>query len=116
MNAVKTWWNFDSLVGREMPTGVSLTVPDQTLSLKDLLARYTRGQDVVSFTPIFNGDSDLPDPSRMDALERLDYARHIKNQLTQLPGKFKKHQEDLAAAAAAAAAPPEPTPEPKPAP
>lgn len=72
-------FNYDSTVGREPGGGVSLTIPDQTMSLRELVTRFARGQEVPIFEPIYNDlEEDFPDVSRMDTLERLDLARNIK--------------------------------------
>lgn len=57
----------------------SLTVPGQTLSLKQLLDRYVKGQDVDVFTPQYSEDPDIPDNlEKMDTLEKLDLAQNIR--------------------------------------
>lgn len=60
----------------------SQTVPDMTLSLQELVARYTRGQSVATFTPVYYGEEEeFADVSRMDPLERLEYARFIREKI-----------------------------------
>jgi hypothetical protein len=36
----------------------SQTVPDMTLSLQELVERYTRGQSVATFTPVYYGEDE----------------------------------------------------------
>lgn len=52
----------------EEPTGVSITVPDQTLSLRTLLDRHTRGLPVPMNQGTYS-DQDLPDLNRLDFTE-----------------------------------------------
>lgn len=63
--------------------GVSLTVPGMTLSLFDLVARYTRGGYVSTFTPQYTGEDTLvPDTlERMTEQERIDAARVLKDSI-----------------------------------
>lgn len=57
----------------------SKTIPGMTLSLKQLLERYTKGQDVTTFTPSYNDDPDIPAGiEKMDKFEQLDLARDIR--------------------------------------
>lgn len=70
----------------EKPVGASLTVPNHTLGLKELLERYTMGGEVYTQEAIFDGDEPVPDLVRMDPMERLDLARSIKQSI-------KHHQE-----------------------
>jgi len=59
----------------------SKTVPNMTLSLKELLERYVRGQDVSVFDGSYDADDDMPDISRLDQMERLDLARNIRAEI-----------------------------------
>lgn len=57
----------------------SLTVPGQTLSLRDLLDRYVRGGEVATFNPVYTGEEeDYPDLERMSEMDRIDYANELK--------------------------------------
>lgn len=58
--------------------GPSQTVPDMTLTVPELLERYTRGQELPGRTPIYNGDGDFPDISRFTIQEKMDYARDLE--------------------------------------
>jgi len=82
---VRTWYNFspDSDGAGEKHGGISLTIPDQTLPMKELLARYTRGQQITTFTPVYNGDNDLPDVSRMTELEMLELKMGINEHIRE---------------------------------
>lgn len=81
---VRTWYNYNRSDARdEMPRGISLTIPDQTLPMKELLARYTRGQQITTFTPVYNGDNDFPDVSRMTELELLEMKMGINEHIKE---------------------------------
>lgn len=95
----------DSIFDMEIPQGVSMTVPDQTLSLRELIDRYTRGVPVRTHQPVYNGDEDLPDFERLDLVD-LDEARHynkvhaqkLKDQLIEenrLAAIAKAQNDDL---------------------
>lgn len=62
----------------------SLTVPAQTLSLRALIERYTRGQGVETFQPTYTDDPLIPDNyERMSKIERLEHAREMQSDLVQ---------------------------------
>lgn len=69
----------------------SKTTPDQTMSLGDMLARYSRGQAVPTFDPVYDGDEDMPDISTMSKIElqelRQDVLGEIQYQRYQLERK-----------------------------
>lgn len=66
----------------------SKTVPDQTMSLRQILDRYSRGLPIsggVVKTPIWDGeDNDLPDPRTLDLAERQELKESIKQELESL--------------------------------
>lgn len=82
----------------------SLTVPGQTLSLKELLNRFTRGQSVETFQPVYD-DGYYPETDRLDKLEKLDLARSLKGAIQDIQKRPKPQKPD-----------PAPIPEPAPAP
>lgn len=68
----------------------SKTIPGQTMSLQEILRRYVRGEQIKQFTPQYAGDDDIPNVERMNEMDRLDMARAMKEELTEIVGKFKK--------------------------
>jgi hypothetical protein len=70
----------------------SQTVPDMTLSLQELVQRYTRGQSVATFTPVYYGeDEEFADVSRMDPIERIEYARYIREKIAETQTSLAEH-------------------------
>ena len=41
-----------------------MTIPDQTLPLKELISRFTRGLPISQFKPVYDENGDLPDPRK----------------------------------------------------
>ena len=72
--------------------GSSKTKPDQTMSLQELINRFTRGGEVATLTPVYAGDADFPDIDRMDPMERLDYARQIEQEIEHEKAKIARNQ------------------------
>lgn len=57
----------------------SLTVPDMTLGLRDLLERYVRGEHVSTFQPVYSDDPDVPDNlETLSPMDRIDMSRDLK--------------------------------------
>lgn len=91
------------LAGETFHGQISKTVPGMTLSLKDLLARYVRGEQVEVFSPVYSDDPDIPDNLElMSVQDRLDAAREIRGAIDV----FQREKKE------AAAAPPPPPPPP----
>lgn len=74
MKRVKNNLNADQFLRTgERNTKPSLTIPDQTLSIKELLDRYARGLPIdQGKTPIYHGEEDLPDYRKLDLAEIQD--------------------------------------------
>lgn len=59
----------------------SLTVPGMSMSMRELVQRYTRGESVPTFTPQFHGHDELvPDNlERLDVQERLMLSQDLRH-------------------------------------
>lgn len=68
--------------------GVSLTVPDMTMSLKELVDRHTRGLEVPQYQPVYNGYELIPDHRMMD----LEEVNQLKK---SLQSEISEHEENL---------------------
>lgn len=79
----------------------SLTVPDQTMSIKTILERYTRGLPVtgVMSEPIWDGDEPQIDMRTLDLAEREDLVRIRKDELQALTAKIETDKRLKAKAA-----------------
>lgn len=84
----------------------SLTVPNMTMSLEEILTRYTRGGEIATLTPVYQEHDEFdesPDLQKMDAVEKLQYAKDIRDSIAEFQSQKKVHTEPK----------PEPKPEPK---
>lgn len=72
----------------------SQTVPGMTLSLRDLVERYTRGLDVQMFQPVYDGDDDFMPPNldKMTEIERIDLSRDIGEAIFEHRSKPKARE------------------------
>lgn len=84
---IRDWMSYDHESEKyEKNTQKSLTIPDQALSIKEILNRYARGLDVEGFKPIYDDDDItaedyMPDPRTMDLAERQEYQEQYQNEL-----------------------------------
>lgn len=72
----------------------SLTIPDQTMSMRTILERHARGLPISGIkTPIWNGeDDDLPDFRTLDLAERQELAEYYQQELQSIKNKHTKPQ------------------------
>jgi len=66
----------------------SLTVPDQAMTIKDILTRFSRGLPVGGFPTLYDDidspDDFLPDPRTLDLAERQQYTEMVQEELNHL--------------------------------
>lgn len=89
MTRFRTIYNFDSSDSclYETPVGDSMTEPDQSYSVKEILERFTSGtlsrEEIEHTSDYFNDDID-PDPHILDLTDIDDIARQGKNARKQI--------------------------------
>jgi len=76
----------------------SQTIPDQAMSIKEILARYSRGLPVEQFKPHYdeaeNTDDYFPDPRTMDLAERQEFAEQVRQELAEIAIQRQQKQQE----------------------
>lgn len=82
----------------EVNTLPSMTVPDQSMSIQEIVRRYASGLPLGGERVPFymDEDTDLPDLSKMDKIERLETLRELADEYTEKTTKIKNAQKDKA--------------------
>ena len=81
-------------------TGKSITVPDQTMSLRTLVERHARGLplETNAKTPIYN-NGEVTDVSRLDQIDIIEMQRANAQRIKELQNKMAKDEDEKKAAA-----------------
>lgn len=101
MKKIKTWLNAFEFpyLGKNF-TMPSETIPDQSLSIREILDRYARGLPLDAKTPIWDEDADLdnyiPDPRTLDLAEREEFAENAKAELESVKQKIAEKRQKKA--------------------
>lgn len=84
----------------------SVTIPDKTISLRDMITRYQTGGKVKSFTPVYLDDANLIPIGfeRMDLVERAEFAKQLPNFIADSRGRLQTLRQAREAAEKQAAA------------
>lgn len=90
---IVTYANFDISNFKEHPDPVSLTVPDMSLSLPELVLRYTRGQYVSTYDAKYDDDFELPDFSKMDTMDKIEYLKELDDSLADYTLRMKEKMD-----------------------
>ncbi len=74
----------------------SMTVPDQALSVREILSRFARGipveQHAVIYEDVDTPDDFLPDPRTLDLAERQQYAEMVQDELNHLRSQAQQSE------------------------
>lgn len=71
----------------------SMTIPDQTMPLRTLIDRFTRGLPVATFKPVYDEDNSMPDPRKMDLAEYNEMRKNVALELKNIAEK--QEQEEI---------------------
>lgn len=72
-------------------TQPSMTVPDQSMSIKTILERYARGLPVGGrLDEYYDEEDDLPNPLTLDLAERQELEELYKCELNEINNKSRK--------------------------
>lgn len=69
----------------------SLTIPDQALSMREILRRFANGMPLsVGKVPIYDEENDLPDFSKMDLADREEYAEMYRQEIQEINARVNQ--------------------------
>lgn len=69
----------------------SLTVPDQTMSIRTILERHSRGLPIGGRIDLYyDEDDDLPDPRTLDLAERQELVEQFKQEINEVNSRKTK--------------------------
>jgi hypothetical protein len=74
----------------------SMTIPDQTMSIRTIVDRYARGLPITAFTPIYEGeDFYMPDPKTLDLVDRAELLESAKQEVESIKSRQWKETQDV---------------------
>lgn len=87
---LNTWASYDN-TGRKYEENIepSLTIPDQTLTVKQIIARYVRKQPVVRIEGTFDegAPASVARLSKLDKMEKMELLQENKEKIADLKAK-----------------------------
>lgn len=77
---------------RELNTAPSLTIPNQAMSMKEIMSRFVSGQPInASQRPeVWDGEEYYPDPSTMDLAELEQLKEQYREEIKLMEERQKK--------------------------
>lgn len=84
----QTPWNLHHVIG-EVNNLPSQTVPDQAMSIGEIMQRFTHGLTVQGREPLYEPENDLPDPKKLDLVD----LQEMRQELTELQRRNKAKQD-----------------------
>lgn len=88
----KTAWNADEFdIPLEYNEEPSMTVPDQSMSVREIMDRFARGLPVSGHkVPVYDGEEDLPDMKKLDLSERAEMIEANAALIKEMQGQLQK--------------------------
>jgi len=71
----------------------SLTVPNQALSVEEILKRYVRGQDVQTFQPTYNDSEDLVGYENLSRIEAAEFAKENAQKVFAIQKDLQRQEQ-----------------------
>lgn len=79
------WHLTEFLTLGEVNLEPSLTIPDDALSIKEILDRYARGLPLGGErVPVYNGEELIPDFDRMSTIDRMEWLQSNADYISSL--------------------------------
>lgn len=83
--------------GAEINTKPSATVPDQTMSIREIMRRFASGLPISGEkVPMYDEENDLPDPRSLDLIDRQEWLEETRNDVAEMQQKLTKKQQKAA--------------------
>lgn len=89
---IVTWLNYKPKPGKRI-TAPSMTVPDQTMSIREILDRYARGLPIEGQkVPMYDGDEFVPDIAHMDLVDVDEMRRNNADRILHIQKNLNKER------------------------
>jgi len=94
LHKIRTHWNrTEADSPKEKNVSPSMTVPDQTMSVKEIMDRYARGLPLGGQkVPIYEGEDFVPDLKNMDLADRQTLFEQAKEELADIKERLNQKQ------------------------
>lgn len=94
----KRWKNANNSVPKagDINTMPSKTIPEQALSIPEIMSRYARGLPLEGQrVPVYDEDPEnaMPDLSKMDIIDQHETIQAAKEEMYDIASKYKKEQD-----------------------
>ncbi len=88
---IQTWLTYSG-PQKEVVVGESLTEPNQVMSPREIIQRYTEGREVPEFEGTYS-DLDLPDPRTLDLVDLRDLADQYREHNKAVQAEIKARKQ-----------------------
>lgn len=94
---VRNWLSYNQLKTAsdfETPTGVSMCVPDQVMSIRDIYTRFVTGRpvDAANYGAEYFGEDEMPHLKKLDLVEIAEMLENVRENRTLLQAQ---HDEEV---------------------
>lgn len=79
--------------GGETFTKKSQTIPNEAMSIREIMVRYSRGLPIDSKVPVYDEENDLPDMRTLDIIDIHEMRMKAKQEIEELRQKAEQEQK-----------------------
>lgn len=72
----------------------SQTIPNEAMSIREILVRYARGLPIDGKVPLYDEANDLPDPRKLDLAEIQELREQYQAEIAEIKAKQEKYQSE----------------------
>lgn len=96
MPKFKTQYNTDEFPSKKEKNRLpSMTVADQSMSMREIMQRYARGLPIEGQkVPFYDEDDDMPDLTNLDLAEKEALIRDAKYELEEIEARKKERSDE----------------------
>lgn len=94
----KTQWNAEKFPKTyEKGGGLSMTIPDQSLTVRDLIDRQKNGLNLTGVkVPVYHGEDELlPEFNKLDLAEREELKHNNDEEIKELKARLQEYKKSL---------------------
>lgn len=77
-------------IHQKKSTMPSMTVPDQTMSLMEIVERFASGRTISANEGVYNDDPDMPNLQAMDKVERAEYLQNLNTDMQRISNEIRE--------------------------
>ena len=78
--------------GKELNNSISLTVPNQSMTVRELFDRFSSGRNMDVGSGYYTVDEDFPDVGKMDKIQMAEFSARLKETISVTQARLAENK------------------------